>query len=230
MRATLLILIAIVTSCSSSTEPDSFTENLDISVCDPAHGPFTLEIDNPYFPLVTGSQLVLEGEDGGALVRLEVTVLDQTETVAGVETRVVEERETEDGALVEVSRNFFTQASDGTVCYYGEDVDIYEGGAIVGHEGQWRAGVNGALPGIFMPAIPAVDQAFRQEVAPGVAEDRVVVTAAGESVTVPAGTFTPTVRFRETTPLEPGAVSNKVFASGVGPIVDDVVQLIERTP
>lgn len=224
--AALAVLLA---SCGSGTEPNDFTETLDITVCDPSHGPFTLEVENPYFPLVVGSQSVLEGQDGGTAVRLEVTVLDQAETVAGVTTRVLEERETQDGELVEVSRNFFTQAPDGTVCYYGEDVDIYEGGAIVGHEGQWRAGVNSALPGIFMPASPAVDQAFRQEVAPGVAEDRVVITAVGESVTVPAGTFTATVRFRETTPLEPGATSIKVYAGGLGVIVDDVVQLTQRT-
>ncbi len=225
--AALLILIV---ACGSNTEPNTFTETIDVAVCDPSAGPFTIEIDNPYFPLAAGSQLVLEGDDGGTAVRLEVTVLDQTETVAGVTTRVLEERETHDGALVEISRNFFAQAPDGTVCYFGEDVDIYEGGTIVGHEGAWRAGVNGALPGILMPASPAVGQAFRQEVAPGVAEDRAVITAVGETVTVPAGTFTSTVRFRETTPLEPGAESIKVFASGIGLIQDDVVQLIEKTP
>lgn len=34
-------------------------------------------------------------------------MLDETRTIAGIETRVVEERETVDGALAEVSRNFF---------------------------------------------------------------------------------------------------------------------------
>ncbi|HET7039156.1 MAG TPA: hypothetical protein VFH97_04670, partial [Gemmatimonadales bacterium] len=151
-------------------------------------------------------------------------------TVAGVATRVLEERETEGGELVEVSRNFFAQAPDGTVCYFGEDVDIYEGGTVVSHEGEWRAGVSGALPGIMMPASPTVGMAFRQELATGVAEDRAVIDAAGEAVTVPAGTFTSTIGFRETTPLEPGAESIKVFARDVGLIVDDAVRLTSRTP
>jgi hypothetical protein len=81
-----------------------------------------------------------------------------------------------------------------------------------------------------MPAAPAVGMAFRQEVAPRVAEDRVVVAATGESVTVPLGTYRNTVRFRETTPLEPGATSSKVYAHGVGMIVDDVVRLVSRRP
>ena len=58
---------------------------------------------NPYFVLEPGYQLTLEA---GA-ERLVVTVLDETKVVNGVETRIVEERETKGGAVVEVSRNFF---------------------------------------------------------------------------------------------------------------------------
>jgi hypothetical protein len=223
MRGRVVVLCGVV-ACGSGAEP--FVENVDISICAPTAGPFTLDIDNPYYPLLPGTQLVLEGGD----VRLEITVLDDSETVAGVTTRVLEERETEDGELVEVSRNFFTQAPDGSVCYFGEDVDIYEAGAVVSHAGAWRAGVNGALPGILMPASPAAGMAFRQEIAPGVAEDRAVIEAAGETVTVPAGTFSSTIRFLETTPLEPGSTSVKVFARDVGLIVDDAVRLTSRTP
>ena len=55
-------------------------------------------------------------------------------------------------SLPRVSRNFLAQTQDGTVCYYGEDVDIYQGGVITSHESQWRAGVSGALPGILHDA------------------------------------------------------------------------------
>lgn len=201
---------------------------LDLAVCDPATGgPFTSTIDNPFFPLAVGQVWELEGTDQGALVHLTITVLDQTEVVAGVETRILEERETEDGELVEVSRNFFAQAPDGTVCYFGEEVDIYEAGQIVSHEGAWRADAAGNAPGIFMPAAPQVGDAFKQEVAPGVAEDHATIAAMGESVTVPAGTFDDTLRIVEDTPLEPGVLSTKVFARGEGLIVDDV---LERLP
>jgi hypothetical protein len=208
----------------------AFDENVDISVCDPSQGGFSLNINNPYFPLVPGSRLVLDGDDNGTALHLEITVLDSTVDVAGVTTRILEERETEGGELVEVSRNFFVQASDGSVCYYGEDVDIYQGGVIVAHSGQWRAGEAGARPGIMMPASPAPGMTFRQEIAPGVAEDRAEIRAVGETVTVPAGTFVATVRFLETTPLEPGSTTVKVFAEGVGLIVDDVLRLTGRSP
>jgi hypothetical protein len=157
-----------------------------------------------------------------------VTVLPDTATIAGVKTRVLEERELQNNVLVEVSRNFFVQTA-GTVCYYGEDVDIYQNGVITSHDGAWRAGVANARPGIFVPAAPAVGMAFRQEVAPGIAEDRVTIVAAGESVTVPFGTFANTIRFAETTPLEDGT-STKIYASGLGMIVDDVVRLTTKSP
>src|SRR5262245_57742869 len=144
--------------------------HLDIAICAPTAGPFSSTIDNPFFSLPVGTQWVFIGEEDRELVRLVVTSLDATEVVAGVTTRVVEEREWHDGELVEVSRNFFAQKADGTVCYYGEDVDIYETGEIVSHEGAWRAGPN-AQAGIFMTADPQVGQSFKQEFAPGIAED-----------------------------------------------------------
>ncbi|MGQ0703618.1 MAG: hypothetical protein ACT4PM_10850 [Gemmatimonadales bacterium] len=225
MRPTMTLIVALSLACNGSpTEP--FEENLDISICHHSAGPFSATITNPYFPMTAGTRWSLEG----GTTRLEITALDETEVVAGVATRVVEERETEGGALIEVSRNFFGQTQDGTVCYFGEDVDIYQGGVVVSHEGAWRAGAAGAVPGIFMPAQPAQGMAFRQEVAPGIAEDRVVIEAVNELVTVPFGTFTQTVRFLETTPLEPGASSTKVFARTLGPIVDDVLRLTGKTP
>lgn len=200
---------------------------LDIGVCASDAGPFTLGIDNRYLPLVVGTQLILEGEEDGATLRVEFTVLDETEVVDGVTTRVVEERETEDGELVEISRNFFAQAPNGSVCYFGEDVDDYEDGVVVGHDGAWRAGVDGARAGILMPPDPALGMTYPEEVAPGIAEDTGRIDAIGEVVEVPAGRFEDTLRVIETSPLDAGS-SLKVYAPGVGMIVDEPVRLIER--
>ena len=221
---------ALPASCQDSVSPVPFTENYDITVCDTTKAGFSLTIDNPFFPMPVGQQWVLVGDDDGDSVNLTITILPDTMVIAGVQTRVLEERESENGVLVEVSRNFFVQAATGDICYYGEDVDIYSGGVIVGHEGEWRAGLAGATAGVFISAVPAVGQMFRQEVAPGVAEDRIEVVAMGESVTVPLATYTNTLRFLESTPLEPGARSTKVYAHGIGMIVDDVVRLVSKTP
>lgn len=199
----------------------------DIHVCDPGGGPHSLNIDNRYLPMPVGRKLVLEGKEESANVHLEVTVLDQTERVAGVECRVLEERESLDGKLVEVSRNFFVQAPDGSVCYYGEDVDIYKDGAVVGHEGAWRADVGGAKPGIMMPAHPAVGQSYPNEVAPGVAEDRAEITVMGDKIDVPAGHFESALLITESSPLDSGK-SHKVYVPGIGLVVDDELRLVRH--
>ena len=225
---------ALLLACGgcSNNSPDipEFVETEDIAICAPTAGPFSSTISHPYFPMAVGHQLILEGTENREAVVLLVTALPDTELVAGVWTRVIEERESVGGTLYEVSRNFFAQTTNGTVCYFGEDVDFYEGGVIVNHDGQWRAGVGGAVSGIFMPAAPAEGMGFRQEVAPGIAEDQVTITAVGKPVTVPAGSYSNTVDFLETTPLEPGATSRKVYVSGVGPAVDDILRLTSQTP
>jgi len=106
---------------------------------------------NPYFILEPGYTLVLE--DGRE--RLIVTVLDDTRRVDEVETRVVGERETNNGELVEVSRNYFAISSrTNSVFYFGEEVDIYKAGKIVSHEGAWLSGRDGARFGLMMPGLP----------------------------------------------------------------------------
>jgi len=228
-----LLVIFLLLGCrdgggGSSVEEDVCPEtNLDIAVCDPvAGGPFSLIIDNEFFPLVVGTQLVLEGVGDGETIHLEITVLDETEDVAGVTTRVVEEAEFVDGELAEISRNFFVQTADGTVCYFGEDVDIYEGGVVVSHEGQWRAGENGNLPGIFMPSIPDIEMVFSNEFAPGVAEDQAEVIVLGEEIDVPAGIFDDTVTVEECNPLEDAERDIKVFVRGIGIAIDGVTELL----
>jgi len=199
---------------------------LDISACDPGTVTFSTVIDNEWFPLAVGTALVLEGEEDGETIRLEISVPGDTEMVAGVETLVMIETEYEDGELVEVSRNFFAQAEDGCVCYFGEDVDDYEAGEIVSHEGEWRAGEDGNLPGIMMPASPQVGDVFYQEYAPGLAEDMGAVVAFGEAIDVPAGQFDDTLTMEDCNPLEDAETDEKVYVRGLGLAIDEAAVLI----
>jgi hypothetical protein len=121
---------------------------------------------NPYFiPLQPGARLILEGTEDKSLIRLTITVLDETVEIDGVNTRVMEEREEEgeteaDLRLIEVSRNFIARGTKtNSVYYFGEDVDFYnEAGEIIGHEGAWRSGEPAGAPdearfGLLMPGI-----------------------------------------------------------------------------
>jgi hypothetical protein len=159
---------------------------------------------------------------------LTVTILPETQAVDGIVTGVLEERETKNGTLVEVSRNFMaTDKNTGDVYYFGEDVDNYKNGKVVNHESAWRAGTAGARFGLMIPAKPAAGQAFYQEIAPKVAMDRVEIVSTNETVKTPAGTFEHCVHLRETTPLERD-VSHKYYAPGIGIIKDDEFELVER--
>ena len=193
--------------------------------CDPDATTFSVAIDNPFFPLPVGQQVVLEGEEDGQHLLVRITALDEIETVVGVRTRVIEEYEAKDGRVVEVSRNFFAQAQDGTVCYFGENVDIYDGaGNVTSHSGSWRAGVDANRPGIFMLPSLEVGIAFQQEIAPGIAEDQSQVIAVGERTEVPAGTFEDTATLRDGSPLD-GGTGDKIYARGIGLIVDGPARL-----
>ena len=197
---------------------------LSLDLCTPANGVFTTESSNRFFPLPVGRLWVFDGAEGGVPVHLEIEVLRRTERVAGVTTRVVEEREWHGGELIEVSQNYYAQAGDGTVCYFGEVVDIYEGGVVVSHEGAWRADDPGNRPGIIMPAVPRKNVRYPMEGAPGIAEDEGTIVGTGP-VQVPAGRFTETIRVREFNPLD-GGKGYKVFAAGVGLIIDEPVVLM----
>jgi hypothetical protein len=151
---------------------------------------------------------------------LTITILNETKVIDGVACGVLEERETKDGKLIEISRNFFaTDKNTGDVYYFGEDVDNYKDGKIVDHESAWHSGENGARFGLMIPAKPRVGDKFYQENAPKVAEDRVEIVATDETLTTPAGTFK-CLHLKETTPLE-GDVSHKWYAPGVGMVKDD---------
>ncbi|HVZ47862.1 MAG TPA: hypothetical protein VG916_03690 [Gemmatimonadaceae bacterium] len=181
---------------------------------------------NAYFRLEPGRQVTLEG----GRTRLVITVLDTTERVDGVRTRVVEERETEAGSLVEVSRNYFAfNPADSAVYYFGEDVDTYRNGKIANHAGSWRSGVKGARFGLMMPAHPARGMRYYQEQARGVAMDRAEVVSTTDSVNTAMGVQRQCVRTEETSLLEPGTREYKQYCPGIGLTVDGDVRLVSVT-
>jgi hypothetical protein len=172
---------------------------------------------NDYFILEPGFRLVLEG---GQEV-LHITVLDETLEVDGVETRVVEEREWNRGDLIEVSRNYFAICEETRdVYYFGEEVDMLQGGKITSHSGAWRSGESEARFGLIMPGKPTVGMKYCQEIAPGVAMDRAEVISLDDELQTPAGNFPSSLRTMEGTTLNPLEKEFKTYAPGIGLIQD----------
>lgn len=185
--------------------------------------------ENPYFVLKPGYQLTFADKDDGDTETLVITVLNETKNVGGIETRIVEERESKNGELIEVSRNYFAMSGQtGDVYYLGEDVDMYKKGEVVNHDGSWHHGANGATLGLMMPAKPIMGANYYQEVAKGVAMDRAEIVGVTERLTTPAGSFTRCLRIKETTPLEPLTREYKMYAPGVGLVKDGDLELVSH--
>jgi hypothetical protein len=177
------------------------------------------DITNPYLPLASLKQDILEGKEGGKSVRVERTIkpdLRKTFKVGKqkVEALVMEDREFENGELAEVALDYFAQADDGTVYYLGEDVDEYRGGKVAGHSGAWLYGKQAKVPGVIMPAQPKVGDKFRPEDVPPITTEDDEVLAASETVTVPAGNYESCLKVKEV--LSDGSVEYKYYAKGVG--------------
>ena len=126
---------------------------------------------NPFFILVPGYYLIFEGTENGQKVELRITVLDETKSVDGVETRVIEEREIMNGKVIEISRNFFAiSRRTNSVYYFGEDSKEYKDGRVVSQKGSWEAGVNGARFGLMMPGTILLGSRYYEEIAPQIAK------------------------------------------------------------
>jgi hypothetical protein len=186
--------------------------------------------ENSYFVLEPGYRVIFGGQEDGKELELVMTVLNETKVVDGVETRVVEEKETEGGNLVEVSRNYFAICKPtNNAIYFGEEVDMYKDGKIVSHEGAWLAGQNGSKAGMIMPGKAEVGLKYYQETAPGIAEDRAEIMSVNDTLDTPAGTFKQVLKTEETNPLKPGEKESKFYAPGIGLIQDEAIKLVNYT-
>lgn len=175
-------------------------------------------IDNPYLPLPVGARWRYEGESAGEIETIEITVTGERKIIVGISAIVVRDTVTIGGQLVEDTYDWFAQDADGNVWYLGEDVKDYENGVVVSTAGSWQAGVDGALPGIVMPATPGSGDVYRQEFYAGEAEDMMQIVNVGGTLTVAAGAFDDVVTTKDWTPLEPDTIEEKAYAFGVGKI------------
>jgi hypothetical protein len=177
-----------------------------------------MKITNKYLPLSSLRRDVLEGMEGGRKIRVERTMKPGTREFElhgkKIQTSIMEDREFEAGKLKEVTLDYFAQADDGTVYYFGEKVDMYRNGKVIGHEGAWLTGEHNARPGVLFPGKPELGVRFQSEAVPGIAEESDEVIALDETVTEPAGTFKHCIKIKELVPGE--KPEYKYYAPGVG--------------
>lgn len=178
---------------------------------------FVREVDNKYFPLTPGTTYFYEGTKDGIPVSNEFHVTHESKRILGVTATVVHDRAYEDGVLVEDTFDWFAQDVAGNVWYFGEDTkELDPEGNVISTAGSWEAGVDGAMAGIIMLADPHVGDRYRQEFAPGIAEDTAQVVSLDKSACVRFGCFDDLLLTKEWTPLERGVLDRKYFAEGIG--------------
>lgn len=219
---------ALLASCSDSANSTSDTTTppvIDLGAAsdyhpaiDPAH--FVDVIDNPYLPLAVGSEWKYEGTSEDSVESFTVVVTGDRKTILGISTYVVRDTVEVDGEVVEDTYDWFAQDDQGNVWYMGEDVKEYTNGVVSSTDGSWEAGVDGALPGIAMPGVPALDDAYRQEYRAGNAEDMFQIIGVDRTLTVPFGTFDRAITTKDWTPLSPGVIEEKWHAYGIGLIYE----------
>ncbi len=206
----LALLVSLCTSAGVAAQADT-----------PVPEDLSSTVDNPLFPLTPGSSRRYEGQEvdpeTGETVALSVRehVSPVPDAVAGAPVTTLQVQEFEDGQLTETTSDYHAQGPDGTVYYLSEDVNMYEDGQFVGHEGAWLAGEGTNRAGEFMPADPIVGQRFEQEQAPGIAEDVSTVVAVDLTLETPVGTFAGCIKTQDLNPLSQ-AIEHKHYCPEVG--------------
>jgi hypothetical protein len=199
----------------------------------PIHGPyaphidpanFVSRIDNPYLPYKPGTRIHFEGVRGATSQTDDEVVLRRTKLILGVTSTVVRDTVSEKGHAVERTDDWYAQDKQGNVWYMGEDSFELQNGHFVKASDSWQSGVNGAHPGIIMPAKPRPGDAYRQEYyPPGKALDEARVIGLHGRLTVPYGSFKKLLVTSERSPAEP-QTERKYYARGVGEIAERVVK------
>jgi hypothetical protein len=219
LAATVVLGVGVAANAGTSSMRSEFPQGDDPVNLDPAD--FSADIDNHRWPMTVGSRWVYRVVDSsdGSVQRDVIKVTDQTKMIAdGIEARVVSDIVSEHGKPTEVTKDWYAQDEDGNVWYFGEDTVEYHHGQ-ASDNGSWEAGVDGAMPGVALPAHPKVGMSYREEYSKGEAEDQSRVLALDEQAEVPAGHYKKVLMTEDFSPIEPDVSELKFYAKGSGQAV-----------
>jgi len=224
-RTSLLPLLALALTLTVLTGAGAETSSVAPSFSAPT------QFTNPYMPFQPGAVKIYAGRSEGAVLVIADLFLAETRsfTVGGktVECAALQETEFEDGVITEISRNYFAQADDGAVYYFGEIVDHYDGGQVTDHEGSWLVGgptlasdaaeiATATKASVFMPATPAAGDSWHPEDLPPIAQENALALATDTTIKVRAGKFLGVLLVQETSDFEDTEVERKWYAPQVG--------------
>jgi hypothetical protein len=213
MKKQALFLTAVVMAVSVSAPGAATASKM------PRPSSFSARVDNPWFPLLRGTRWVYTGVKDGKRTRDVVVVTDRTKRIEGVSCVAVRDRLYMRGRLEERTTDWYSQDTHGNVWYFGENTaELDAKGHVTSTEGTWKAGVDGAKAGIYIPGRPRLGETGRQEFLKGHAEDHFEVI--GRFGTVAPRGKANTLLTKEWTPLEPGVVDHKMYVRGIGTVLE----------
>jgi hypothetical protein len=189
---------------------------------------------NRYFPLAVGNRWEYRG---GTEVNT-VEVLDQTKLIDEVTCVVVRDLVYDSGMLKEATDDWYAQAKNGDAWYCGEEVKDFEHfrgdrprrPELVSIDGSFKAGRDGAKPGVIFRAFPRRGESYLEEFSLGNAEDVTTVLSTnygfGTSPDLDRNVPQRLARIfcagnncvvtKNFSLLEPGLSARKYYAPGIG--------------
>lgn len=203
---------------AAGTCPIALPQGSEPVTIDPAN--FGGPIDNPYWPMAPGAKWIYrESDPSGSTLKVKIVVTTRTKQILGIDATVLHDVVTDHGELIENTWDWYAQDACGNIWYLGENTKEYENGVVVSTAGSWEAGVDGAQPGVIVPADPQVGLTYREEYYEGEAEDAAQVMSLNEQAQVPYGHFDDAVLTKNFTPLQPKVVEYKLYAKGLGAVL-----------
>ncbi len=199
---------------------------------------FGTPIGNNYFPRDLSTTYVYEAEDEDGFIRNTIYISKKTKSIMGVRSTVIYDvewiwvEEEDNWFKLEETEDWHAWDNYGNFWYFGEDTVEYlydddwnpDGTST---EGSWKAGVDGALPGIILLADPEPGDCVLQEYYEDEAEDVGKVLRLNATVSVELGDYEDCLEMKEWTALEPGNVEHKYYAPGEGLVY--IKELKEKT-
>lgn len=174
-------------------------------------------ITNPLFPISKLNRVLFHGTVDRLPFRTETTLLPDTRTIEWngqkVETLTSQYMAFLDGRIDELAIDWYAQADDGSVWYFGENVFDYKDGVVVSTAGTWLAGKDGPAA-MIMPGNPQVGDAYRPENSPGFVFEEVTVTSIDATVHGPTGAIKGAIVTDEL--HMDGTHEGKIFVPGYG--------------
>jgi hypothetical protein len=203
-------------SCGTESGSGCAPESKRVDLAKPAFSDPT-NVTNPLFPVSNQGSVLLLGRVDGKAFRTEVTLLPETRIIEWqgqkVETLVSQYTAYLDGRIHEVAYDFYAQADDGSVWYFGEDVFNFKEGVIVDTHGTWIAGKDGPAA-MIMPSDPKVGDVYRPENIHGFVFEEVTVKSADKTLDGPLGPIEGGLVVEEL--HMDGTTEEKTFAPGYG--------------